>query len=111
MDFSAEATEAARRAHEWAVHVDGQTTGSGRDVARARARLWARVAQACTAVAAAPSPRAVQAAGRALDAARRQERAGDFADLQDQAWTWAEVALACATTGAEQPPRDRPARP
>ncbi|MFF5408109.1 ABC transporter ATPase [Streptomyces misionensis] len=99
MDFSAEAAEAARRAHTWAVHVDGRTTGSGRDVARAR--LWARVAQACTAVAAAPSPRAVQAAGRALDAARRQERAGDFADLQDQAWTWAEVALACAATGAE----------
>ncbi|SEC31423.1 MULTISPECIES: ABC transporter ATPase [Streptomyces] len=99
MDFSAEAAEAARRAHAWAVHVDGRTTGSGRDVARAR--LWALVAQACTAVAAAPSPRAVQAAGRALDAARRQERAGDFADLQDQAWTWAEVALACAATGAE----------
>lgn len=101
MDFSLEAAEAARRAHEWAVRVDGLTTGTGRDVARARARLWALVAQACTAVAAAPSPLAVQAAGRALDAARRQERADTVADLQDQAWTWAEVALACAATGAE----------
>ncbi|WP_225797710.1 ABC transporter ATPase [Streptomyces aculeolatus] len=103
MDFSSEAAEAARRAHGWAVYVDGQTTGTGRDVARARARLWALVAQACAAVAAAPSPSplAVSAAGRALDAARRQERASSVADLQDQAWTWAEVALACAATGAE----------
>lgn len=72
-DLSTEAAEAARRAHEWAVKVDGETSGTGRDMARARARLWALVAQACTAVAAASSPLAVQAAERALDAARRQE--------------------------------------
>ncbi|MBD0711457.1 ABC transporter ATPase [Streptomyces sp. CBMA291] len=101
MDFSLEATEAARRASEWALKVDGLTTASGRDVARARARLWARVARACAAVAANPSPSAVEAAGRALDAARRQERAGSVADLQEQAWTWAEVALACAAVKAE----------
>ncbi|MFF4381035.1 ABC transporter ATPase [Kitasatospora sp. NPDC001547] len=100
MDFSAEAAQAARRAHEWAVKVDGLTTGTGRDVARERARLWALVARACAAVAAAPSPLAVQAAGRALDAARRQERSDETADLRDQAWTWAEVALACAAAGA-----------
>lgn len=101
MDLSSEAAAAARRAHEWAVKVDGEKTGTGRDMARARARLWALVAQACTAAAAAPSPLAVQAAGRALDAARRQEGSWHTADAQDQAWTWAEVALACAATGAE----------
>ncbi|MET8546059.1 ABC transporter ATPase [Kitasatospora sp. NPDC004799] len=101
MDFSAEAAQAARHAHEWAVKVDGLTAASLRDVARERARLWALVAQACAAVAAAPSPLAAQAARRAVDAARQQERSDESADPRDQAWTWAEVALACTAAGAE----------
>ncbi|MFF8811089.1 ABC transporter ATPase [Streptomyces pactum] len=103
MDYSLEAAEAARRAHAWAENVDGLPSASERDVTRARARLWALVAQACTALAAVPSPPplAVHAVGRALDAARRQERSTERAEWQDQAWTWAEVALACAAARPE----------
>ncbi|MBH5337449.1 ABC transporter ATPase [Streptomyces pactum] len=101
MDCSLETAEAARRAHAWAENVDGLRSASERDVTRARARLWALVAQACTALAAAPPPLAVHAVGRALDAARRQERSTERAEWQDQAWTWAEVALACAAARPE----------